>query len=59
MGVQMLHHPQMEILDITDGIDDAAWTKNVSILRKQSRRDDAGLVLSLLKVRVWEEEEEF
>lgn len=51
-------HPLVKILDVGDSVDDAAGTKNVSVLCKESRGDDAGLVFARLEVGIGEEEEE-
>lgn len=74
MGVEMLYHPQMQVMDVCAGVEYAAHFQDKGVFgqelcsvgsmrrctkatKRQTLRDDSRLVLSLLKVRIREEEE--
>lgn len=49
---EMSQHPAMEVLDVGDGVDDAADAQDVRVLGEERRRDDARFMFARLKVRV-------
>jgi hypothetical protein len=59
MLLEMALHPLMQILHIRDGVHDPAGAQHVRVLGVERVGHDAGFVLTLLEMRVWEAEEDF
>lgn len=59
MGVEVLDHPQVQRLHISDRVHDAPGAKSVGIFRVQSGRHNSRLVLSRLEVRIGEANKDF
>lgn len=45
-------------LNVCDGVQDTARSEDIRILRHQGSSDNSGLLLALLEMRIWEEEED-
>jgi len=58
MGREVLHHPQVKILHVGVGVDEAAHPQDIGVLGQQRGRDDPPPEVGLLEVRVGEEEED-
>ena len=49
----MCFHPFMQIMHIGDRVYDAAGPKYIGVFCKEGRRNDTGLVLAGLEMRIW------
>ena len=56
--LQVRSHPIMEILDVSDGIHDASRAQYIGIFSEECGRDNPGLVLACLEMRVGKEKED-
>lgn len=58
MGLEMLHHPTMQVFDVRDRVHDPAGSQHVRVLGVQSRGDDSRLVFARFEMRVGKTQED-
>lgn len=59
MLLKMLDHPVMEILHISDSVEEPTRAKDIGVLGQQSLTNNTGLVLLLLEMRIREQKKHF